>query len=198
MVEAHERHPAAAAIGGSVENGATGCALDWASFIVVQAPIMTPIESGETNRVAGAVNVSYKRAAIGTLDDFDGLGAMDVLHQRALRASGHRFIADDSIRVVHDQSLGLSGTVVLHYHAGRTFAAFVKRRPGLMGAARMAGVLIVPYVRFARAVGIGRRKGYGPVIRGAWPAMLALFLIQAAGQIAGFAFGPGDSPRRVQ
>ena len=46
MVEAHARHPEAVAIGGSVENGATGSVVDWASFLVVQTVIASPIASG--------------------------------------------------------------------------------------------------------------------------------------------------------
>lgn len=31
-----------------------------------------------------------------------------------------------------------------------------------------------------------------------WPAMLGLYLVQAAGQMVGFVAGPGNSPNRVQ
>jgi hypothetical protein len=198
MVEAHRAHPEAVAVGGSVENGATTNDIDWASFLVVQAPIASPIVSGPAEKIAGAVNVSYKREALERIDDFDGLGALDVLHQRSLRRSGGILVADDGIQVVHDQSLGLRGTVVLHYHAGRTFAGFLRRRMDAIAWLRLVGVLIIPYVRFGRAVAIGSGKGYGHIIGRVWPAMLLLFLVQGAGQFVGFVAGPGDSPRRVQ
>ena len=63
---------------------------------------------------------------------------------------------------------------------------------------RLLGVLFIPYVRFARAISLGARKGYGPVLARAWPMMLFLYLVQGAGHMVGFASGPGDSPRRVQ
>jgi hypothetical protein len=198
MLDAHAAHPDAMVVGGSVENGATANALDWASFLAVQATHMAPIPSGPTDGVAGAVNVSYRRSALEDLDDFDGLGAMDVLHQRDLRGRGGALVADDSIRVVHDQSLGWDGTVRIHYHAGRTFAAFVRRRLDAMGLARLLGVLLIPYVRFGRTMMVGHRKGYGGVLLRTWPLVLWLYLVQSAGQIAGFVAGPGDSPRRVR
>ncbi len=198
MVEAHARHPEAVAIGGSVENGATGSVVDWASFLVVQTVIASPIASGPAQRIAGAVNVSYKRDGVYRIDDFDGLGALDVLHQRALKGSGGSLVADDSIRVVHDQPLSLDETIRIHFHAGRTFAGFLRRRMDRQAKVRLMGVLLIPYVRFARAVSVGAQKGYGPVLARAWPMMLLLYLVQAAGHVAGFASGPSDSPRRVQ
>jgi hypothetical protein len=198
MLAAHARHPSAAAVGGSVENGATGCAIDWASFLVVQSSLMTPIQSGVTDRIAGAVNVSYKRDSIEGIDEFDGLGTMDIIHQRRLRSAGRILIADNSIRVVHDQSLGWARTIRLHYHAGRTFAGFIRRRMDGQGLMRMLGVLVVPYLRFARAMRVGSDKGYGSILVRTWPIILWLYLVQAAGQIVGFAFGPGDSPTQVQ
>lgn len=198
LLDAHAAHPEAAAIGGSVENGATASYLDWASFLVVQAPFAAPIANGPAARLSGAVNVAYKREAIRRIDDFDGLGALDVIHQHELHQSGRILIADDSIRVVHDQSLGWRGTTAIHYHAGRTFAGFLRQRMDRMAWLRCLGVPVVPFARFSRAVVLGTRRGYGPILRRAWPAVLWLYLVQAAGQVVGFATGPGDSPRRVQ
>ncbi len=157
-----------------------------------------PIVSGPATKIAGAVNVSYKREALEPIDDFDGLGALDVLHQRALHQSGGILLAEDAIRVVHDQSLGLRGTTAIHFHAGRTFAGFLRQRMDAMAWARCLGVPVVPFVRFGRVVIVGLRKGYGRTIARTWPAILFLFLAQAVGQAVGFAAGVGDSPRRVQ
>lgn len=55
MLDAHAAHPEAAAIGGSVENGATGSGLDWAAFLVVQTPMAAPIVSGPATKLAGAI-----------------------------------------------------------------------------------------------------------------------------------------------
>lgn len=198
LVAAHTAHPDAVAVGGSVENGATQNAIDWASFLVVQAPSAAPIASGTAGRLSGAVNSSYKRSALEPLDDFDGLGTLDGLHQRSLSRAGGRLVADDSIRVVHDQSLGVRGTLAIHYHAGRTFAGFLRERMDRLAWARCLGVGLVPFARFARVMVVGREKGYGRELARTWPVILALLLVQEAGQVVGFAAGPGDSPAKVQ
>ncbi|HEY0443108.1 MAG TPA: hypothetical protein VGC90_02700 [Candidatus Limnocylindrales bacterium] len=198
LLDAFAANPNAAAVGGSVENAATESLIDWASYFVVQASIIPPIQSGRVGRLAGAVNVAYRREALGGLDDFDGLGAMDGLHQRQLRLSGAELVADDSIRVRHDQSLGFQGTTAIHFHAGRTFAGFLRHRMDRLAWFRLAAVGLVPWARFFRAVARTSSRGYAPTVARAWPAMLWLLYCQAAGHVVGFAAGPGDSPRRVQ
>jgi hypothetical protein len=197
-LEAHGAHPEAAAIGGSVVNGATDSAMDWASFLIVQSGVAAPIASGPTERIAGAVSVSYKRAALADLDEHAGMGTMDALHQRALAASGAALIADDRIRVVHDQSLGFGGTVAIHFHAGRTFAGFRRQKRDAGQALRILATPIVPVARFVRTARLAGAKGYGRELLRATPAIWFLLVVQTAGQIVGFAAGPGDSPKRVQ
>jgi hypothetical protein len=198
MIAAQRAHPEAAAIGGSVENGATGNGLDWASFLAVNVRFAPPIASGPAAKLAGAVNVSYKQEALSSINDFDGLGSVDIFHQQVLRQAGGLLLADDSIRVVHDQSLGLRGTVAIHYHSGRTFAGFLRRRMDAFAWTRLLGMPVIPYVRLGRTTVAGWRKGYGPQIARVWPTILLLYLIQAVGQAVGFVAGPGDSPTRVQ
>jgi hypothetical protein len=197
-LDAHAAHPEAAAIGGSVVNGATDSAMDWASFLIVQSAVAAPIPSGPTARIAGAVSVTYKRAALADLDEYEGMGAIDTLHQRMLAASGAALIADDGIRVVHDQSLGFGGTVVIHFHAGRTFAAFRRQRRDAGQVARLLATPLVPVARFIRTARIVASKGYGPELLRATPAIWLLLVAQTAGQVLGFAAGPGDSPTKVQ
>lgn len=198
MLAAHAAHPEAAAIGGSVEDGATRTGFDWASYFVVQARNAPPIPNGPSDRIAGAVNVAYRRAALEGMDDYNGLGAIDALHQQAVARSGGILIADDSIRVVHVQSLGRRGTIAIHYHSGRAFAGFIRNRMDRVAWKLCLGVVVIPYIRFARITSVLRRKGYGTTIGRVWPMILILLLAQAAGQIVGFLAGPGDSPNRVQ
>lgn len=128
MLEAHRAHPEAIAVGGAVENAATRTRIDWASFFIVQVAVMPPLAEGNASRIAGAVNVSYKRRALEALHDFAGMGAMDVMHQQMLRDSGEALWASDAIRVRHDQSLGVAGTTAIHFHAGRTMSGFRRQR----------------------------------------------------------------------
>jgi hypothetical protein len=197
-VAAHAAHPEAVAVGGSVLNGATESIMDWASFLLVQAAFVAPIASGPAERVSGAVCVSYKAEALRGLDDFDGLGAMDALHQRRLRSAGAALVADDAIRVVHDQSLGFIGTVVIHFHAGRTMAGFRRRRLDGRQLLRLVATPLIPVARFARIVALTGPRGYADELRRAAPAIWLLLVAQTVGQVIGFLAGPGDSPRQVQ
>ena len=198
MIEAHRRHPEAAAIGGSVENAADDRIIDWASFLIVQYTVMAPIRSGPATRLSGAVNVSYKRTAIDSLVDHEGLGAMDVLHQRMLAERGETLIADDRIRVAHDQPLGFREATVIHFHAGRTMSGFRRQAMGPVDWVRFVGAFLVPWARFARIATIGARKGYGRQLAAGLPAILWLLYSQAVGQFIGYARGAGDSASQLQ
>lgn len=198
FLRAHADHPEAAAVGGSVENAATRHLIDWASFFVVQTASMPPLSTGSAERVAGAVNVSYKRRALDTLRGYDGMGAMDILHQRALRKRGETLWVEDAIRVAHDQSLGLRGTTVIHFHAGRTMSGFHRQRMNIYHWARAAGAFVVPLARLGRILTIGSRKGHAARLVVSLPWIVWLLYSQAAGQFIGYALGPGESPRQVQ
>ena len=197
MVEAHRRHPEAAAIGGSVTNGATEWLMDWAMWMIVQAAEAAPMRSGPAKRLAGTVNVSYKRSALERTDDHDGLGAVDVLHQTALAREGALLLGDDSIRVAHVQSLGFRGTVAINFHAGRTISGFRRKRMDAVQVARLVGAPFVPLARYARIVKLLIPKGYGTLVVRCSPAILMLLYVQAVGQFVGYVAGPGDSPRHM-
>ena len=154
--------PTAMAIGGSVENGATETLIDWASFLIVQAPVVAPIKSGPVTRLSGAVNVAYRAEALEVVDDHGGLGTLDGLHQRDLRRRGALLVADDTIRVSHDQSHGLATFTALHFHAARTFAGFLRGEMDGQAWFRLLAVWLVPYLRLGRAVALLNQRGPRP------------------------------------
>ncbi len=198
IIAAHAEHPEAAAIGGSVENGATSYLIDWASFFIVQVAVMAPIRSGAASRLAGAVNVSYKREALDGMSDFGGQGAMDVLHQKMLAERGDLLVADDRIRISHVQSLGFGPTTTIHYHAGRTISGFRRRTMHPTDWVRLIGAPFVPLARFGRIIVIGARKGYGPRMLRGGPAILWLLYAQGLGQFIGYVRGAGESANPLQ
>jgi hypothetical protein len=198
MLDAHRRHPEAAAVGGAVENSAVTNRIDWASFLIVQVAVMSPLRMHRPTRLAGAVNVSYKRRALRLLEDHAGMGVMDVLHQQILLGLGERLVADDGICVKHDQSLGIRGTTAIHYHAGRTMSGFRRQRMGLAQWIRAAGSFVIPWLRLARILAVGAGKRDRAELIPSTPWMIWLLHAQAVGQFLGYALGPGDSPAKVQ
>jgi hypothetical protein len=197
MIAAHRRHPEAAAIGGSMTNGATETIMDWASFLVVQGPFIAPARSGPAKRLVGVANVSYKRWALERFTTHEGMGAMDALDQRELARAGALLVHDDSIRVAHVQALGFRGTTALHFHAGRTISGFYRKRMNAVHVARILGAPIVPLARFIRALVVLAPKGNRSLLVRCTPAMLWLFYSQGLGQFIGYVAGEGDSPRHV-
>jgi hypothetical protein len=197
MIAAHREHAEAAAIGGSVTNGATDSVMDWASFLIVQAPAAAPMRSGRAKRLSGAVNVSYKRAALDRIDTHEGMGAIDVLLQRELAHGGEILLNDDTIRVAHVQPLGFRSTTVLNFHAGRTISGFRRKRMDPVQVVRILGAPFVPLVRYVRTVALLAPKGYGPVLIRCTPAILWLLYAQGLGQFIGYIAGEGESPRKV-
>jgi len=198
LVAAHAAHPEASVIGGSVENGSTDSLIDWASFLVVQAPAAAPIRSGPAGRLAGAVNAAYKREALARRPSFGGLGAMDGLHQKALAEAGAVLLNDDSIRVSHVQALGVRGFTAIHYNAGRTMSGFRRQSLTAVDVLRIIGAPFVPLARYLKTVLLVTPRGYGPVLVKATPWILWLLFAQGLGQFVGYVAGPGDSPLKVQ
>jgi hypothetical protein len=123
---------------------------------------------------------------------------MDSLHQRELYRLGLILLADDSIRVHHVQHLDFASATRIHYHAGRTYAGFLRHRMDRLAWFRFIALPAIPFARLLRAAKLASERTHGRKISRAWPMMLWLFYVQAAGQLLGFVVGPGDSPRRVQ
>jgi hypothetical protein len=196
IIAAHATHPDADVIGGVVRNATPYHAEDRASFLIGQGAVMPPLANGPTPRVAGGTNASYKRASRPGLSlDL----VMEPVHLAALRAAGARFVADDSIRVQHRQSEGKAETTRLHFHNGRSVAGTRRRIGGARVAVRallMGG--IVPY-RTLRTLQTGRAKGV-PLrqLAADAPAVTWLQYVSGAGEILGYAAGPGDSPARLR
>jgi len=200
ILRAHAEHPAAAAIGGAIENGSHLSLLDWASYFITQGPHMAPLGQRRVQATTNEADVSYKRWAIAGFADHAGLGFMAILHNRALAEAGHELRVDDRMAVDHYQQLGFRATSSIHFHNGRTIAGF-RRRDG-MGReewVRLAASMMIPLWRTGRALRVGWAKGR---LRGTLLASLpwALWLeyCQGAGHLVGYLLGAGDSPRHLR
>lgn len=195
MLAAHARHPEAAAIGGVVANGATGTAVDWASFFISSGRFAPPLSPGEP-RISLQANASYKRAALDTACGAMGL-VMHTLND-TLVASGATLVADESVRVVHDQRLSWRRHSAGHFHNGRSIAASRLPHLGWRRVAYAFGALGLPPVMLARTVhAVLPKRRYGRELLIGLPAMCWLLLCHAAGELMGYVFGPGCSPERV-
>jgi Glycosyl transferase family 2 len=196
-LDAHRRHPEAGAVGGAVLNGTDQKLVDWAAFLLTQGPFMPPLANGMTDRISGPANVSYKRRVLQRLKTDDPLGLIDFL-ELPTALEGESLVADDSIRVLHHQSQGFWGTSLAEFDNGRTIAGFRRRRMGHGDWLRILGAPLLPIYRSVRALRICRRKQTpAGVLPASVPLHVWLQYCAMAGELAGYAAGPGDSPRRL-
>ena len=200
ILEAHRRHPNAAAVGGTVLNNTDQKLVDWAAFFLTQGPFMPPLANGVSTRISGPANVSYKRWALERHDPDDGSGFMAILYNRRLAEAGEILRVDDRIVVDHFETTGLGWTTSIHFHNGRTISGF-RRARGMTGEEwlRIATALLLPAWRTARVVRVGLGKGR---LRRQLVASVALCLwleyVQGTGHLVGYLLGPGGSPNHLR
>lgn len=195
ILDAHAQYPDAAAIGGVVENSATGSLADWAGFLIVNGQFMHPIQNGPSDVTSLQANVSYKRRALPESFPEYGFVSSIVLHQ--LRGNGAQIVATDRMVAYHMQALSLRGHGAAHFHNARSTAAFL--RVTAPKSAWLAGYVVLVPATIARtlAVGFGKRRHRRELLLGL-PLMVWLACCHAAGELIGHLAGPGDSPQRVE
>jgi len=197
ILDAHRRHPDAAAVGGAVLNGTDKKVVDWAAFVLTQGPFMPPLVNGEGPRISGPANVSYKRRVLERLHADDRFGLIDFLELPAV-LEGEPMVNDDSIRVLHHQSQGFWGTSLAEFDNGRTIAGYRRRKMEKGDWLRIVGSPLLPLYRSVRAWRIANRKERprGVLLRSA-PAHVWLQYCAMGGELVGYAAGPGASPNRL-
>jgi hypothetical protein len=201
ILDAHRRHPNAAAVGGTVLNNTDEKLVDWAAFFLTQGPFMPPLDNGVTERISGPANVSYKRYILDRLGGDEDSGVIDFLELPAA-LEGEQLVADDTIRVRHNQSQGLIGTSLAEFDNGRTIAGYRRREMTRGDWLRILGSPVLPSYRAVRQMRLIRAKqmpeGMTPErMAQTLPAHLWFQYCAMAGELLGYAAGPGDSPRRL-
>jgi hypothetical protein len=127
-------------------------------------------------------------------------GLIDFLElPRALE--GEALVAHDSIRVWHNQSQGLLRTSLAEFDNGKSIAGYRRRRMTRGDWLRILSSPVLPLYRATRAMRIVRTKNHPGVtsatVAKAVPAHVWFQYCAMAGEVLGYAFGPGGSPRRL-
>jgi Glycosyl transferase family 2 len=197
LVEAHEGPWAA--VGPAMVNANPGSAVSWADFLIGYGPWAEPVPTGEAPFLPGH-NSSYKREVL--LEYGEGLtGALEaetVLHLE-LRARGHRLLLCSAARARHVNFSLLRSWLRVQVHNGRVFAGARAQgwAPGRRALYAAASPLI-PLVRLRRCARVARRLGPAhPRIRRSLPVLAVGLVLDGAGQMLGYAFGPGPSARAL-
>jgi hypothetical protein len=193
MIRAHAAYPAAAAIGGAVENGDPSGPLRWASHMMTQGAHMAPLVNGPVRRITGEANVSFKRWALTGVGEHP-LGFLTLSFLQSLAAHNAPIVNDDRIVVDHHESLDARATAVIHFDDGRTISGFRRTRMGSGDWLRLLAAPLLPLYRTARVVRTAVVRGHGRTVLPAVPWLVVLEYAHEAGEVAGYVFGPGRSP----
>ncbi len=196
LLESHRRHPEAAVISGSVENGSTDALIDWANFFIAHAPMMGPVKNGESKSVSLA-GAAFKRNALPQQIPMHGV--MEMLYIQELSRRGGKLFNSSKISLDHVQSYGFWRTFAIHYHNGRSIAGFRRLKMGpwqlLM---RIGSCAILPlFLLYRSGYGVIRKRRFVPQLLLSFPFMAALATCHAAGELTGYLAGAGSSPTRL-
>ena len=188
LIAAHNSRDAAA-VGGPVENGRTGGALDWAIYFSRYAGSMPPLARGPAGALAGN-NACYKRQVLDAHASLYTHGFWENDFNRELVARGHVLWLEPDLVVTHNKPYRFGPYLALRYRHARCFG-------GMIGAGRAWRILLSPLIpallmiRSARAV-FGKKRCRREFLL-ALPALLLCYLVWFWGELAGYVFGPGDT-----
>lgn len=183
------------AVGAVMRNANPGSHLSWCNLLLAYGWWMHPERAGIVDDVPGH-NVSYQRGALTAFGDdlADRLGRAGDLHDR-LRDDGARFLLAPDAEVAHVNPSRWTSTVRLRFHAGRLYGW--RRRQGWSLARRVAYGLAAPLIPLVRLrhlrAGLLAGSGAAHLVPAILPTLLAVLVVDAAGQAAGYLAGPGRS-----
>ncbi len=196
ILEAHREQPDALAIGGSVLNGSTTSAMDWANFLCTFAPFVPPLDRSRIGRVPAAANISFKRCALPAAPIAPGRIELaleaDLWFQRKIGF-------DERIQVTHVQSWGFWGTPRAHFHNGRSTTGLRAQNMTLsrrLGRMLVCSVLPLEILRTVLLPLFGKPRV--PYLR-CLPLIAGLAVAHSAGEFTGLLLGgAGASPLKLE
>ena len=197
ILQAHDAHPEAAAIGGVVENGPTRYLIDWANYLLVFGPFAPPVRSGPATIISLQANCSYKRDSLPSKLTPNGL--MEFLLNRELLERGRMLYVEGAISVMHTQSHGRLGTFAAHFHNGRSIATVrMEALCALQRSLRITSCFVLPLFLFLYVVRhIAPKPRYWGRYLSCVHLICGLCVAHAMGEFCGYAFGPGTSMESV-
>jgi hypothetical protein len=187
------------AVGPVMTNANPRSITSWANLLIEYAQWLDPTEGGERDHLPGH-NGSYKRDAL--LEYGDRLEAMldaeSVLHWD-LRASGHKLYLEPKARTFHQNFSQPTPSLTLRFNGGRLFASSRARYWPVWRRALFATASpLIPAVRCLRITRElfkpGRPRRLLPLLL---PALIAGLIFDGAGEMAGYALGPGRAMAKL-
>jgi len=187
------------AVGSAFRNANPSSLLSWANLLMSYGSWSEPVHGGETTSISRH-NVSFKKTALENLPNLEDLFGRGGALLGTLRKNGGRFfLASDAI-VEHVNFSRLLPTLTLRVQGARLSAASRARLEHWSVAKRAVYVLCGALIPFLRArVLIGKVLAPSPYAsRLKLASALALgSVLDAVGQVIGFAIGAGQTAERL-
>lgn len=188
-----------AAIGGVVDNAATGSLVDWAVYYREYGGFASPMRPGPAAELPGP-NVSYKRGSLEMLRQVISDEYWETFVHDELRRRGEELWCEPSIRVLHKMHFGFVESVAERYHYGRAYAGTrnqLLRWPGRVMRMALWPLLIPLFVLRTSTIVLGR-PGNGLRFVCCLPIVCCLAAAAAIGEGVGYACGAGNSALRLR
>jgi hypothetical protein len=185
-------------VGGVLENANPATRTSWAALVSDFGPAVAPVEGGEASELPSH-HTTYKRDVLLRYGpDLDQMLEIEWVLQEDLRASGERLFREPRA-VSRDLNVSrLRSHLLAEFDGGRSFAGNRARLRGWSAVRRLvwvAGSPLTPLVRLSRSLPHLRRS-HRPG-RASPISVLVLGLVaNAAGQMLGYALGPGRAAQR--
>ena len=194
LVAAHER--GYAGVAPEIKNGNPATALSWAAMFLHFAGVVEPQNGFETDWPAASHNMSYRRDVL--LEQGDKLSELmlaELFLHRALRAHGHKLWVEPGAATRHVNASRLAPALRHAWFGGRLYGSLRCELDSWSLARRIVyagGSPLIPFLRLRRVLPELRRTHVGAgLLPRVLPSMVALLIVHAAGEAAGYLFGAG-------
>ena len=188
-----------AVVGPVFDNGNPNSMTSWANLLVEYGEWIEPAAAGIISHLPPH-NSSYKRALL--LDYGSQLESMmeaETVLQWDLRAKGHQLYLQPAAKTYHTNFSSPLASIPLRFHCGRVFGASRARRwSPFRQMLFTAAAPMIPLVRLWRILRRLRRPGpHRRLLPRILPVLMAAFIVDAAGEMIGYALGTGTAMRRT-
>jgi hypothetical protein len=199
LIEAHQRGPWAA-IGSTIVNANPDSPCSWCNQLMAYGEWTEPVQRGEVTNVSRH-NISFKRAVLDSYGDdlVNYLGRAGGL-LKDLRRQGYRFYLEPDARIRHANPSRLQSTVTLRFNGGRLSGAKRVKQDNWSLARRavyIAGSPLIPFVRLWKMAPTLLAPLHRHRLPRLMPALTMALVLDALGQMIGFAMGPGETEERL-
>jgi hypothetical protein len=197
LLSAHARGHAV--VGPTVRNGNPATMLSWANLLLEYGPWLDPADAGPAEHLPGH-NSSYKRDLLLAYgDELPRRMEVETMLQQDLASRGHTLLRTADAWTSHLNFSVFLPSLALRFLGGRLFAS--GRAHHWTAGKRAMYTLAAPLIPLVRLRRVLRTMGRVPEQRALLPRILPMLgltlLVDAAGELVGYALGAGRSDAQL-